>query len=386
MKTLPIVIPLLVASAFAQDHIRVGSWNLEHFGARKNRRVGSDYSAIADFIRKMEVDVLGVQEIRTQAALELLVSSLGENWSFVLGTSGGFSDGTGGIRVGFLWNKQRIDLVQAEELLQLPSEENGLNIFHRKPVSAVFRAKGGGVDFRAITVHFKASRGAKNEAKRKAEARNLRKYIEQLQKRPGEDQDIVVVGDFNHTFGAPAYEVFTESDFVHYLRAPGNPRTIVHFTDPIDQCAITKGIESDLAAKRLRVHGKLAERDLDGWRRVYSDHIPVTFDLSAKKDRDPDATFAPAGPNQWLRPGGKAAATSAPRRTTAAAATTSRKPSLTPGTPVRVFLNNHQSSTMYRDGILRSTLGSWVHIEGPNGDRMAFPSTSILSVQERRTR
>ena len=51
-------IPFLLTAAtcpLAQDHIRVGSWNLEHFGARTNPRKASDFAGIAKYIEKIGV-------------------------------------------------------------------------------------------------------------------------------------------------------------------------------------------------------------------------------------------------------------------------------------------------------------------------------------------
>ena len=386
---LPALCALTAACSTAQETLRVGSWNLEHFGERDNPgpRKPQDYKAIAEKIREIGVDVLGVQEIRTLSAIERLRTQLGDHWSYVLGTTGTFSNNSGQIAVGFLWNRNRVELVQAEELLQLPSKVNELSTFHRKPVDAVFRARGGGVDFRAIVVHFKASRGAKNEAKRKAETAALRAYVQGLYAKEGEDRDIVVLGDFNHTYGAPAHKVMTKGGFFEYLKAPGSPRTIVHFPEPIDHAAITKGLREDLVAKRLTVHVDQAEKDLEAWRAVYSDHIPVSFELQAESDRDPDATFTPAGKTQWLGHGGKSAK---PRMKIVSASAGARPAPKTPfGAGASVELTYVETMrggdgvidvVRKRRGTLLSAPHDWVELATDTGEVLSFPRERVVSI------
>ncbi|MCP5117804.1 MAG: hypothetical protein GY953_43855, partial [bacterium] len=172
------------------EKLRIGTWNLEHFGHRTvygtnelNPRTADDIAKIADYIRQLEVDVLAVQEIADPAALRQLCELIGDDWDCVVGTTGGFSGGNGRISPGFLWNGATVELLQAEDLMQLPRNRDGVSIFHRVPVSAVFRARPDGLDFRAVTVHFKAGRGTKNERKRSAETATLLEWIHALQSR-----------------------------------------------------------------------------------------------------------------------------------------------------------------------------------------------------------
>lgn len=298
--------------------IRVAAWNLEHFGKRKveprwspnGPRTAADIAQIAAFIQAEGFDLLALAEINGVAPLKRLAGKLGARWRFVIGETGDL--GREQIGVGFLWNSARVQLVEAAEMRDLPSqvpdaaERSGkLSILHRKPANAVFRVVRDGrdtLDFRLIAVHLKASRGERNERKRRAEVQQLRTYIESLQADPQQDQDIIVLGDFNHSYGAPAYQSFTAGDLVHYLRGDGSP-TIVHFDDPIDHIAVTKGIREEVVPGSFRVHntavpyGKAEAAVVDAakrsWRKVYSDHFPVSVELDASRDRDPEANFRP---------------------------------------------------------------------------------------------
>ena len=134
------------AASFAQttrpdrDHIRVGTWNLEKLGSREPARTEEDYKKIAGLIQHIGVDVLAVQEVNGAPPLRRLRTHLGKTWQFVIGTSGGFRGQETRISVGLLWNTLRVQLRQCEEMLEFSRRSNGLPIFHRLPVCAVFAA------------------------------------------------------------------------------------------------------------------------------------------------------------------------------------------------------------------------------------------------------
>jgi hypothetical protein len=85
--------------------------------------------------------VLAVQEINGEAPLRKVAAAAGPSWHVLLGTSGGWDDGKTAQRIGFVYDSAVVDLLQAEELLQLPREFEGVPIFHRVPVTACFRTR-----------------------------------------------------------------------------------------------------------------------------------------------------------------------------------------------------------------------------------------------------
>ena len=310
--------PSRTAKPAAAAKIRLGTWNIEHLGSRtmfQNRpdappdRTPAQWEQVAAFIAQMQVDVLAVQEIFNPASLQRLLTHLGDDYRFVLGTTGVYGETR--ISVGFLWNHTRVQLLHCGEMSDFPSKVGDLSVYHRKPVNAAFRVilpdGSKGLDFRAITVHMKASRGTKNENKRSAEARILVDYIHKLAQDSGEDQDIVVLGDFNHTYGAPACQVFTAGDVLQYTRPAQGVAlqpTIVWFDEPIDHIALSQNIRAALLPDSYRVHNQLVDWELSGdaltaskaaWRTTYSDHFPVTVELQSGRDLDPDATLTKAG-------------------------------------------------------------------------------------------
>lgn len=363
--------------AAAQETLRLGTWNLEQLGFRKERRTEADYREMAGVIRELAVDVLAVQEVGGPEPLNVLCTALGPSYRFVLGTTGGFRGDSGRISVGFVWNRDRVELVQAEELLHFPRESDGLPIFHRVPVSAVFRSRGGGLDFRAVVVHLKASRGTTNEAKRKAEVATLAGYLKELAETPGEDRDVVVLGDFNHTYGSPAHTEFLRGGVVTYIKPAQLRPTILHFPEPIDQVAITPGLAEEIVEGSFTVHGDRAAADPAAWRKACSDHIPVTVLLLDDTDRDPEARFTLTDEQHRLQVGGGTATVTASGKEPAApfavgtAVTVRHRPGSDRPPPVDT------------SGVLLAPLGDWVMLQLANGHHLAIPASQVDSVLAR---
>src|SRR5690606_3409634 len=133
--------------------------------------------------------------------------------------------------VGFVFDTTRVTLLVAEELASLPQQVEGTPIFHRVPVSATFRTSNGGLDFRAVVVHLKAGRTPADAAKRVLEVAALRRLLDTTLARDDEDQDLVVLGDFNHTFGTAEHAAMTEGGRFRYATSRVDKPTIVHFRE-----------------------------------------------------------------------------------------------------------------------------------------------------------
>lgn len=298
-RALPALLFAALASAAPQQPgtLRIGTWNLEFLGATGNFRNNlpprddADYAAIGKKVRELGVAVLAVQEICGAEPLQKVAAGAGPTWRTLLGTSGGWDDGKTSQQIGFLYDSGAVDLVLAEELLELPRDVEGTPIFHRVPVSAVFRCKTTGCDFRAITVHLKAGQKDLDKIKRRLEASHLHTWLGNVLGKAGEDQDVVVLGDFNSTYGTEPETVLEKGGTFQYLETSPQVPTIMHFPEPIDQVVVGAGF-GEVVRSSLRVHGDFGGLDKDAWRKIYSDHFPVTVELKASGDDDPAATFA----------------------------------------------------------------------------------------------
>ena len=272
--------------------LRLGSWNLEHFGSRNDPpRTEADLQAIADFIRGLGVQVLAVCEIDGERPLKDLVKRIGPGWKFVLGTSGRVGD-EGRVAPGVIWDDARVELIGAGELSELAGHSAAGLIFHRQPVVAAFRDRAGGPDFRVVSVHLKAGRTPEDFERRAAEAAALRGYLEKVVSDPAEDDDILVMGDFNHDPTAPEAGVWREGAFADFLAGRG--RSIIHFDRQIDQ-AVPLGTFEEIKPASFRIHNKEGLRDAKKWRATYSDHFPVTVELEELPDDDPKSKLGVLG-------------------------------------------------------------------------------------------
>lgn len=382
------LVPLLLASLLAaqgEGRLRLGTWNLEFFGGpasmrsftepgKERREVPprdeTDVQRIGQTLKELDVRVLAVQEIGGEEALAGLAAATGPNWRSLLGTSGGWNDGKAMQGIGFVWDSERVELLYAEELNAFPREQDGVPIFHRVPVTACFRDKRTGLDFRAVVVHLKAGRAADDKKKRRLEATILRDWIVTLQSSKNEDQDVVVLGDFNSTYGDDPQVVFEESGALRYLPQTKPEPTILHFPEPIDQMAFSPRF-LEVVPHTFDAHGEMAAADRDGYRKTFSDHFLVTVDLVAAKDDDPEAMFSRGAPEQVLPASRRMRAEAAP-----AANAPKAEARFARGQRVMVFLLNGENS----EGTLLTPLGEWVELLEGKTPR-AFPREQVREVR-----
>ena len=282
--------PPAVVSTDGPPPLRFGWWNLEFFGNRNDPpRTEADLQAIAEFIRRLDVQVIGVCEVNGPEPLKDLCRRLGPRWKFVVGRSGYLGE-QGRIAPGIIWDDARVEMLGAGEMESLRREQ----LFHRIPVTAAFRCREGGPDFRVVTLHLKAGRDPEDMARRREEIAAVRVWLQSLRESPGEDGDIVVMGDFNHDARAGEASLWTSDALVRFLSPRGNQRSIVHFNRQIDHILPLGGFD-EVETRSLVVHNDQGMRDREAWRRTYSDHFPLTIDLAPVPDDDPEAKFSAQG-------------------------------------------------------------------------------------------
>lgn len=289
---------LAAATLPAQQPVdfKVGTWNLEFLGADGNfrnnlpNRDDRDLALLGKKVRELGVVALAVQEVNDEATLRKVAAAAGPAWDCLLGTSGEWDDKKTAQRIGFLWDTAEVELVHCEELLQLPREFEGKPIFHRVPVTGVFRHVGTRADFRLVTVHLKAGRKPDDEQKRRGESTLLAQWLDGLAQTQGEDQDVVLLGDFNCTYGTQPQQALEASNLRRWLAHAAPTPTIMHFPEPIDQVVAADAC-AEVQRGSLAVDGDFDGMGKDAWRKVYSDHFPVTVTLRATGDDD-TATFA----------------------------------------------------------------------------------------------
>jgi endonuclease/exonuclease/phosphatase family metal-dependent hydrolase len=355
---------------------------LEFLGATGNFRNNlpprddADYAAIGKKVRELGVAVLAVQEICGDEPLQKVAAGAGPTWRTLLGTSGGWDDGKTAQRIGFLYDRAAVDLLFAEELLALPREQEGLPIFHRVPVTAGFRHRASGCDFRLVTVHLKAGQKAQDAQKRRLEATLLSAWLETLHQDPAEDQDIVLLGDFNSTFGAEPEQLFERGGAMAYVEPKTPMPTIMHFADPIDQVVVTAACR-ELLRDSFVVDGDFDGMSKEAWRQTYSDHFPVVVKLRSGGDDDPAATFRREVPEHVLpvskRPPGAPVTGPIVRRGT-------WPPRI--GTKVMLMMTNgaQLNGELVHELPAANDANGWIVLRTANGETTGVPLAQILQL------
>ncbi len=379
MKCTLLLFPLLFAGALAaqaEETFRVGTWNLEFLGAPPNLRTDTpprdegDYAAIGRKVVELGVVVLAVQEVNDEASLRKVAAGAGPSWDVVLGTSGSWNDGKTAQHIGFLFDRAAVDLLFAEELLQLPREYEGQPIFHRVPVTAAFKHKASGCDFRLVTVHLKAGQKEVDGQKRRGAAIALAKWLGEVRAGADEDPDVVLLGDFNATYGTEPEVEFERSGLLRLLDQAKSTPTIMHFPEPIDQVAGSTGF-AELRAGSLAVDNDCDGLSREQWRKIYSDHFPVTAAIAAGGDDDPAATFRRGASGHALPVTKRSAAPAA------GGANSAWPPAV--GTIVRMIT---MANATYEGRLLRPIPdgpGGWIAIE-KDGAVFAVPLQQVQSV------
>lgn len=173
--------------------IRIATFNIEWLGDgiddRKNR-TESDYERIADVIRKIDADVIGVQEIENEQAL-LKVMTFLPGYSYIMGNTG--------------WIQNPAVIYKNDINVKYIMDYSPLAVKDNKTRSGLWvKVKKGNFDFYMMVVHFKSTSSFDNTPElrtesfqlRQQQAKVLRKWADSLVN-SGAEQDIIVVGDFN---------------------------------------------------------------------------------------------------------------------------------------------------------------------------------------------
>ena len=182
----------------------IASWNMKFFASESKTDI--DYAAFADYFEKF--DVLAIQELSTTAtkahldAFKEELNSRGYKYEFIVGAKTGYTkynpdDNKGKYteRLGFLWDMDRVDLIESDsayEFMLLPVKDNP--VFRQVPIIATFKTKSeNGFDFKVVSVH-----AAFNDAipyVRQAEFHYLDDWM--TEQKNSTEKDIFIMGDFN---------------------------------------------------------------------------------------------------------------------------------------------------------------------------------------------
>lgn len=182
----------------AQAALRVGSYNIRNFDYDQRSHVPTNKQELAQTLKEINVDFLGVQEInQTEVFEDYIKTTFSGKYAVALTECGGAHDQ----RLGFVYNQSLFELVSFEEDLSVSnpnSPRNGFCNSGSRPLAVgEFKIKKTGETFVAISLHLKSGGHPSSINKRFKQLELLNKVIQE--RRNSGERDFIVMGDFNTT-------------------------------------------------------------------------------------------------------------------------------------------------------------------------------------------
>jgi len=183
-----------IPSSKIDETLNIATWNIREFGKKPRSEAAIHY--LAEVLGQF--DLIGIVELRDNLGdLQRVLKILGPYWravySDMIPDAGGNRE-----RVAYVYDKRAVTFNGLAAEANEPRQRKGFEYlptksFWRSPYVASFKA--GSFDFVALTTHIRWGRSLKA---RKEELEMLADWIEAKRRdKFGEDQDIIVMGDFN---------------------------------------------------------------------------------------------------------------------------------------------------------------------------------------------
>lgn len=279
------------AAADGQETVcRIVCWNIERLGTRNPRRTQEQISAIARRILTFNASVLALQEIDDVSVLEDVRGQLGASWKIYCS----------GMENALVYDENKVELLWGEILNNLEYRPYPVypGMDYSRPVSGVFRpVRMYAEPFRVIGIHCYYG----DVDVRTAEGTWLRTRVIELLARPGEGDDIILMGDCNGRAGSPPHPSLEEGNVLYRLDKENGDVTTVNDRQ-VDHFYVTESVKDNLLEESAFVirpehYGETAA----SFRETYSDHYPVVVDFKpeARTDLVDFADFA----LHWLETG-----------------------------------------------------------------------------------
>jgi len=273
--------------------IEIGTFNMEWLGCEEKRlhrpdgrptgatpRTDEDYKKMADAIKTTGAEVMGVQEISDEKALQKVLGHL-PGFDYVIGKTGVREDGSSQM-LAIIYNSDKVecDKSSVTEIKEAQVSDLLGDDHLRAPLAAKFKSKEGGFDFTLVNMHLKAGQKPDMKKIREAQVERINDWA-QDRMASGGDKDIVFVGDFNDTLNSSTTRKLGEGTSLHMATSEAAARG--DWSHPvtkrlIDHVGVTTTGGGSLEEYIPGTTGALRER-------VPSDHRPV---VSSFKDVDND--------------------------------------------------------------------------------------------------
>jgi endonuclease/exonuclease/phosphatase family metal-dependent hydrolase len=280
-------IVLLWSLQVCAGEVRIASWNIQHLGWGENKH----YEALARIGSKF--DLIAVQEVMTAEGLYGLHASLERETSERWGKIYSHRIGRGSYRekYAYIYRKSRIKYLDGA-LVFLDLQDN----FAREPFAARFETADGAHRFIVATIHILYGQSKRD---RLPEIQALADMWRWLEESFPDDDNLLLMGDFNLRPGYPAFEPLREVAKPMITRGATTLSTIDRrFANLYDH--IWVGHRSNLT---ITDSGIVEFPAILGWtheqaRRHASDHAPVYIQIESPGPFPPRRSGA-----STLRPG-----------------------------------------------------------------------------------
>lgn len=257
----------------------LATFNMEWLGdgdADQKQRSDKDYLTMADIIVKTEADVIGVQEVENQAALNKVLRYLNGYKGFVL-------DGGTKQNVGVVY-KEAVSVEQVGAYWPLVLTERG-----RLRPGLVVRCKKGDFDWLMMVVHLKSTSRYDSTAELRDKSRVMRTEQSGLLAAwadsvmsAGIEKDVMIVGDFNDYPGNRKLQTLsplTDKSNLRFLtERVKSCRSTTYST--IDHIVVSSDVASRFIKESDRTENFHAFLPAEAADRI-SDHCPVIVRFKA---------------------------------------------------------------------------------------------------------
>jgi len=315
--------PVEPVSNLSSDSYTIGTWNVEYLHDRQARgfpeffaggphygpRTDADYRVLADVIKNdLDAVILVLNEINAQSLvssssgfpesieLERLSGYLGAQYAYVVSQSGGQQ------RVAILWDTNRAHLDTAFEITYPEMRVQGEDLFPRDPLVARFTLLAAGAaqnDLMIVGLHLASGRA--NDRNHDSALALLVDTLTVILRSEGGslggETDIILAGDLNLDFFDLDREEYLEgmelgnwdvlADRAYpFTRLGGVPLEPDSRLDYVICTRAMRGPRALIEQSVAIVHQDLADGDYDRFRRIQSDHFPVTVNVRLAADDD----------------------------------------------------------------------------------------------------
>ena len=203
---------VLFPSFLFSDTLKIATFNIRIFSNKSRSETELNYTA--EILKKY--DVVAIQELRDEQVLRRTI--------YVLKKKGYEYDYEISPKVGrkvkelyaFLFRKNKVKMIKKGKLYSERKDE-----FIREPFYATF--KSGNFDFTLITIHVIYG---KSKAERKQEVRELGVVYNKIQDEDSNEQDVILLGDFNLPPTDAAFNLLKTISTMIFLIKPPAKTTI----------------------------------------------------------------------------------------------------------------------------------------------------------------